>query len=111
MTNAELLAEVVEKAKKYDPQPDEELLAALVDRYAVVFRNADAKFVSCSDKDELERVKKSFLLDRLKVDMDDEEMDRILAEVCEQMKEDRRKHRGVFYYLLTKKLGKREVFV
>ena len=111
MTNAELLAEVVEKVKKYDPKPDEELLDALVTRYAIVFRNADAKFVSCSDKNELERVKKSFLLDRLKVDMDDEEMDRVLAEVCEQMKGDRRKHRGVFYYLLTKKLGKREAFV
>ncbi len=111
MTNAEMLADLVEKVKKYDPKPDEELLAALVARYAVVFRNADAKFVSCSDKSELERVKKSFLLDRLKVDMDDAEMDKLLADVCEQMKADRRKHRGVFYYLLTKKLGKREVFV
>ena len=111
MTNAELLAEVVEKVKKYDKKPDEELLAALVARYAIVFRNADAKFVSCSDKSELNRVKKSFLLDRLKVDMDDEEMDKVLAEICQQMKADRRKHRGVFYYLLTKKLGKREVFV
>jgi len=111
MTNAEMLADVVEKVKKYDPKPDEELLAALVSRYAIVFRNADAKFVSCSDKSELERVKKSFLLDRLKVDMSDEEMDALLAEICQQMKDDRRKHRGVFYYLLTKKLGKREVFV
>jgi len=111
MTNAELLAEVMDKVKKYDPKPDEELLAALVARYAIVFRNADAKFVSCSDKSELNRVKKSFLLDRLKVDMDDEEMDKLLAEICEQMKSDRRKHRGVFYYLLTKKLNKKAVFV
>jgi hypothetical protein len=111
MTNAELLAEVLEKVKKYDPKPDEELLAALVARYAVVFRNADAKYVSCSERSELERVKKSFLLDRLKVDLDDAKMDELLAEICEQMKRERRKHRGVFYYLLTKKLGKRDAFV
>ena len=109
MTHEELFKKALEDVKKYDPKPDEELLRALVANYAIVLRNADSSFVACTQKDELERVKKNFLLNKLFVDMEDEEMDQVLKEVCQTIKG--KKLRTTFYYLLTKKLGKRDAFV
>ena len=109
MTHEELFEKALEDVKKYDPNPDEELLRALVANYAIVFRNADSAYVACGQKDELERVKKNFLLNKLKVDLTDEEMDRLLEEVCKAIQG--RKLRSTFYYLLTKKLGRRDAFV
>ncbi len=109
MTHEELFEKALEDVKKYDPNPDEELLRALIANYAIVFRNADSAYVACGQKDELERVKKNFLLNKLKVDLTDEEMDRLLEEVCKAIQG--RKLRATFYYLLTKKLGRRDAFV
>ncbi len=109
MTHEELFKKALEDVKKYDPNPDEELLRELVAIYAIVFRNADSAYVACGQRDELERVKKNFLLNKLHVDLSDEEMDRLLKEVCEEIKG--RKLRSTFYYLLTKKLGRRDAFV
>jgi len=109
MTHEELFEKALADVKKYDPNPDEELLRALVANYAIVFRNADSAYVACGQKDELERVKKNFLLNKLKADLTDEEMDRLLKEVCEEIQG--RKLRSTFYYLLTKKLGRRDAFV
>ena len=36
---------------------------------------------------------------------DDAALDDAIAEICERMKDDRRKHRVVFYYLLAEKFG------
>ncbi len=109
MTHEELFKKALEDVKKYDPKPDEELLRELVSIYAIVLRNADSAYVACSQKDELERVKKNFLLNKLFVDLSDEEMDQVLKEVCQTIKG--KKLRTTFYYLLTKKLGKRDAFV
>lgn len=109
MTHEELFKKALEDVKKYDPKPDEALLRALVANYAIVFRNADSAYVSCSQKDELERVKKNFLLNKLHVDLSDEEMDKLLKEVCATIQG--RKLRSTFYYLLVKKLGKEDKFV
>ncbi|WP_457629811.1 DUF2853 family protein [Oceanithermus sp.] len=110
MTNAELLAKTLEAAKKYDPKPDEDLLAALVKNYALVLRRADSASVSCSDPKELETVKKNFLIKKLGL-KDGAKLDEAIKKVCEQMKADRRKNRAVFYYLLVKDTGKEKVFV
>ena len=109
MTHEELFQKALEDVRKYDPEPDEELLRALVANYAIVFRNADSAYVACLQEDELERVKKNFLLNKLLVDLSDEEMDQLLREVCQTIKG--KKLRVTFYYLLTKKLGKRDAFV
>jgi len=110
VTNAELLAKTLEAVKKYDKKPDEALVAALVKNYALVMRRSDTALVSCSDPKELETVKKNFLIKKLGL-KDSPKLDEAVKKVCEQMKAERRKSRAVFYYLLTKDMGKEKVFV
>jgi len=110
VTNAELQAKTLEAVRKYDPKPDEALVAALVKNYALVLRRPDSAYVSCSDPAELETVKKNFLMKKLGL-KDGPRLDEAIKKVCEQMKADRRKSRAVFYYLLTKDMGKEKVFV
>jgi len=110
VTNAELQAKTLDAVKKYDPRPDEALVAALVKNYAVVLRKPDAAYVSCSDVKELETVKKNFLIKKLGL-KDGAKLDEAIKKVCERMKGERRKPRAVFYYLLIKDLGKESVFV
>lgn len=68
----------------------------------------DASLVSCSDQTELDRVKTNFLTKKLGMS-DDAEMDAAIKDIC-GMYTDRMKHRAVFYYLLTKKLGKEAIY-
>lgn len=72
----------------------------------IALRSADGSLVSCSSKDELSRVRDSFLKKKLAMELEDAELDAAIAEVCERMKDTRRKHRVVFYYLLAEKYGK-----
>ncbi len=109
MTNAELLSKTLEAVKKYDPKPDEALVAALVKNYALVLRKPDAAYVSCTDPKELETVKKNFLIKKLGLE-DGPGLEAAVQKVCERMKAERRKSRAVFYYLLVKDLGKEGVF-
>ncbi|WP_287417995.1 DUF2853 family protein [Oceanithermus sp.] len=109
MTNAELLSKTLEAVRKYDPKPDEALIAALVKNYALVMRRPDTALVSCSDPKELATVKKNFLIKKLGL-QDGPGLDAAVQKVCERMKAERRKSRAVFYYLLVKDLGRERVF-
>jgi hypothetical protein len=104
-----------EADEKNDETADEYGLAAYVDPFdadavkaivkfcGIALRSTDASLVSCSSKDELARVRESFLKKKLALDKDDETLDAAIAEVCERMKDTRRKHRVIFYYLLAEK--------
>ncbi len=90
---------------------DTELLEAVTKGLGPAIYNADASLVSSSDKEELDRVRESFLKEKLGVDASDEECDAAIAEVMETLGSDnRRKMRVVVYYLLTKKFGKESVY-
>ena len=84
---------------------DEALLEKVTKGLGPSIYKADAELVSCSDKSELETVKKNFLIGKLGL-KDSAELDAALHSVCEQMKDSKRKKRAIFYYLLVKKLGK-----
>ena len=72
--------------------------------------NKDAATVSCSQKSELETVKNNFLIKKLGL-KDGAELDKAIEEVCEQLgKSNRNKYRAMFYYLLTKKFGKENIY-
>ncbi len=72
--------------------------------------NKDAATVSCSQNSELETVKNNFLIKKLGL-KDGEELDKAIEEVCEQLgKSNRNKYRAMFYYLLTKKFGKENIY-
>jgi len=65
----------------------------------------DAELVSCSQKAELETVKKNFLIKKLAF-KDGENLDAAIKSVCEQLgTKNKKKYRALFYYLLVKELG------
>ena len=105
---SETFDKALEAVKSYGNDVDETLLNVLAKNYAITQNNADTANVACSDPAELETVAKNFAQKKLGVD-GDEAMDAIKA-VCEQMSSSRMKNRIVFYYLLTRKLGKASAF-
>jgi Protein of unknown function (DUF2853) len=65
----------------------------------------DASMVSCSDQNELDRVKNNFLIKKMGL-ADSAKLDAAVKTVCDQMgSSNRTKHRAVFYYLLVENLG------
>ncbi len=74
-----------------------------------IFRT-DAEKVSCSQASELETVKKNFLIKKLGCE-DSPKLDDAIKAVCEKMgSSNRNKYRAMFYYLLTKEMGKESVY-
>jgi hypothetical protein len=89
---------------------DESLFSAVTKALGPVIYNADTGRVSCSDQDELDRVKNNFLIKKLGLS-DGPELDAALKAVCEQMgSSNRNKFRAMFYYLLVVKLGKESMY-
>ena len=96
----------VEKVKKYVSKPDEDAVAAIVRHLGIALRSKDAALVSCSSKDELARVRDSWLKKKLALTDSDEDLDKGIKAICDKVKADKRKDRVVFYYLLADKYGK-----
>ncbi|MCB9202162.1 MAG: DUF2853 family protein [Flavobacteriales bacterium] len=89
---------------------DEKLLTAVAKGLGPSLYNADSSTVACSNADELETVKKNFLVKKLGLSESDD-LDGALKDVCEQMgSSNRNKHRAIFYYLLVKKFGKESIY-
>ncbi len=73
--------------------------------------NADAEAVSCSDPDELDRVRENFLKKKLGLNHDDAKLDTVIKEVCEALgRSNRNKYRALFYAMLVKKFGKEDIY-
>lgn len=92
--------------KKYSPNVDAKAVAGIVKFCGIALKSKDASMVSCSSKDELDRVRESFLKKKLKLTAPDADLDKAIQEVCTQLKADKTKHRVTFYYLLAEKAGK-----
>lgn len=91
--------------KKYAPKADDAKINAIVKHLGIALRNRDSSLVSCSDKDERDRVRESWAKKKLGASGDGE-IDKIILSVCETMKADTSKSRVTFYYLVADKLGK-----
>ena len=83
---------------------DEELLTKVAKGLGPSIYLADASLVSCTDKEERDRVKNNFLIKKLGC-ADSPKLDEHINKVCEQMSGIHHKHRAVFYYLLVKQAG------
>ena len=92
--------------KKYQPNVNEKVVASIVKHLGIALKSTDASLVSCSSKDELARVRDSWLKKKLALANDDASLDKAITEVCTAMKADNRKSRVTFYYLLAEKFGK-----
>jgi hypothetical protein len=89
---------------------DEGLLNAVAKGLGPSIYNADSSKVSCSDQEELDRVKNNFLIKKLGLG-DGAELDAAIKEVCEAYgSSNPNKYRAVFYYLLVQKFGKQSVY-
>lgn len=105
---SETFDKALAEVQKYDNNVDEALLKVLAKNYAITQANKDTANVACSDSAELKTVHDNFAKKKLGVEGDDA-MAAIKA-VCEQMSASRMKNRIVFYYLLTRNLGKESSF-
>ncbi len=91
-----------ENVKKYDEAADEEIVKKIVNHLGIALNSKDASLVACSDEEERNTVRDSWLKKKLGLEADDADLDAKVMAVCETMKEDKNKCRVVFYYLLAK---------
>lgn len=108
----EAIALYKEEMKKLGITIDEELLHGITKSLGPSIYSEDSNKVSCSDPEELARVKNNFMIKKLGLD-DKPALDDHVKAVCEEMgTSNRRKFRAIFYYLIVQKFkGKRSLFV
>jgi hypothetical protein len=99
-TMTDYLADV----RKYDSGADEAIVKKIVSHLGIALRNRDSSLVSCSDPDELARVREKWCGKKLGIT--GEAADKAVEAVCKAMSDDRTKSRVTFYYLTAKELGK-----
>jgi hypothetical protein len=96
--------------RKYAPDADEKAIAGIVRHCGIALRNRDSSLVSFSDREEVARVRESFLKKKLGLTASDEELDAAISAVGETMKADRTRNRVTVYYLLADRFGKLSQF-
>jgi hypothetical protein len=97
------MSEYLDGVRRYAPDAPEETVEAIVKYLGIALHNRDSSLVSCSDPNELARVRDNFC--RKKLGLEQAVADHAIEEVCRQMSEDRNKHRVTFYYLVAEKSG------
>ncbi|MBA8878672.1 DUF2853 family protein [Phyllobacterium myrsinacearum] len=98
------MSDYLKDVRHYDAGADEATVAKIVKHLGIALRNRDSSLVSCSDPEELGRVRTSWVGKKLGI-ADAAKADAAIQAVCETMKADRSKGRVTFYYLTAKELG------
>ena len=96
--------------KKYVPDADDGVIAAIVRYCGIALQNRDSSLVSFTDKTETDRVRENYCKKKLGLLNTDEELDAAIAAVGERMKEDTTRNRVTVYYLLAEHFGKLGLF-
>lgn len=96
--------------RKYVSNPDANAVAGIVRYCGIALQNKDSSLVSFSDKEEISRVRTSFLKKKLGLTNPDADLDKAMMAVADKMKGDRTKNRVTVYYLLAEHFGKLPVF-
>ena len=91
-------------------EPDMALLTKVTIGCGPSIYNADSETVAASDPEELERVRKNFLMKKLGLPDGANLMEAINAVVDTYGRSERNKYRAVVYYMLTKHFGKEAVY-
>lgn len=100
------MTDYVADVKRYAANADEKAVAGIVKHLGIALKSTDASLVSCSSKDELARVRDSWMKKKLALTDADADLDKAIKAVCDTMKGDKNKQRVTFYYLLAEKYGK-----
>lgn len=90
---------------------NEKLVTEMLKSYRLVMSKRDTRLVACGDPKELITVRKNFLQKKLGLKKTDDQLDKMIADVCEKMKASRQKQRLTFYYLLTEAARSKKVFI
>jgi hypothetical protein len=107
----DLIAKYADDLKsKCGVTPDMALLTKVTIGCGPSIYDNDAQTVAASDKDELERIEKNFLIKKLGLKAGPGLMDGINAAVDTYGKSERNKFRAVFYYLLVKHFGREAAY-
>jgi hypothetical protein len=97
------MSDYLPDVKKYSPNASEAHVAAIVKYCGIALRNADSSLVSVSDAKERARVRDGFAAKKLGLGADAAEAG--ITAVAEKMKDETRKSRVTFYYLLAEATG------
>ena len=90
--------------------PDMDLLKKVTIGCGPSIYNSDSSTVAGSQPDELETVKKNFLMKKLGLSDGPQLMEAIHSVIETYGKSERNKYRAVIYYMLTKHFGKESVY-
>ena len=97
--NEEYLADI----RRYTSDVNTDAITTIVKYLGIALRSRDSSLVSCSDPDELARLRDGFCSKKLGLSAND--ADAAIAATCETMKGVRNKHRVTFYYLVAEASG------
>jgi len=97
------ISALLDDVKRYAPSPDEAAIVGIVKYLGIALRSRDASLVSCSDDNELARIRDGFCMKKL--GLSKEAAEAAVKAVCEMMKDERIKPRITFYYLLARETG------
>ncbi|MFZ1774093.1 MAG: DUF2853 family protein [Rhizobiaceae bacterium] len=99
------MADYLTDVRKYDAKADEAVVGKIVKHLGIALRNKDSSLVSCTDPEELGRVREKWCGKKLGI-TDAAKCDSVIGKVCETMSADRTKSRVTFYYLVAKHFDK-----
>ncbi|MGH1361292.1 MAG: DUF2853 family protein [Burkholderiaceae bacterium] len=97
------MSEYIPDIQKYSSPVNEAAVATIVKYCGIALRGKDSSLVSSSDKSELNTVRDGFA--KKKLGLDEAAAAAGIDKVIAQMKDERRKHRVTFYYLLAEATG------
>lgn len=96
--------------KKYVPDADDGVIAAIVRYCGIALRSRDASLVSFTDSVETDRVRENYCKKKLGLTDPDSVIDAAIAAVGERMSGDSTRNRVTVYYLLAEHFGKLGLF-
>ncbi|MCG7508111.1 DUF2853 family protein [Mesorhizobium retamae] len=99
------MSDYLADVKKYDAGANADAVDKIVKHLGIALRNRDSSLVSCTDPEELKRVRDSWAAKKLGV-TDAAKADAAIEKTCQAMSADNTKSRVTFYYLVAKDLGK-----
>ncbi len=96
--------------KKYVPNADDGVIAAIVRYCGIALRSKDASLVSFTDSVETDRVRENYCKKKLGLTDPDSVIDAAIAAVGQRMSGDNTRNRVTVYYLLAEHFGKLGLF-
>ena len=110
MSAEDNIKQSTQQLKEIGVDVDSDLLEKVVKGLGIANDSLDSSLVAAADPNELKRIQKSFLEKKLFLMDDDDANESAIQEVAGQLGQFKQKQRGAFYYLLTKKFGKEDVY-